>query len=356
MRSSRTPALALCVLLPTLLVGASTDVCSPPICPLQCEFGLKQDSSGREYCECRDGEACVAVVPPPTLNPLTNECVIFPTVCNVPDGWEPCGPGCVVDGTFVREGDTVPAPDGCNTCTCLPGGTLACTEIACPVCVFNGTIHRVGETFPAGDGCNVCTCLGGGRVVCTLRACPICPPSEATLCVETGGVWDPTSCGHYRCGAFPECDAVIPGCNCGPERNFRAGVGCVDDPACGRCAADSDCPPGSTCNTCPPDPSCPLCTVCGPPVCEPISCGFDEDCPPRSHCEGSSVCPPKVVCIWEGEPGICVPDKPCCDPARQPGAGENPFCFEGASCCADGQWACNAADGSPTCAPGRVCQ
>ena len=135
-------------------------------------------------------------------------------------------------------------------------------------------------------------------MVCTLRACPICPPSAATLCVETGGVWDPPSCGHYRCGAFPECDAVIPGCNCGPERNFRAGVGCVDDPACGRCAADSDCPPGSTCNTCPPDPSCPLCTVCGPPVCEPISCGFDEDCPPRSHCEGSSVCPPKVVCIW----------------------------------------------------------
>jgi hypothetical protein len=40
----------------------------------------------------------------------------------------------------------------------------------------------------------------------------------------------------------------------------------------------------------------------------------------------------------------------CCDPALEPGENNNPVCFEGATCCASGQWACNEGDGSPTCA------
>jgi len=45
----------------------------------------------------------------------------------------------------------------------------------------------------------------------------------------------------------------------------------------------------------------------------------------------------------------------CCDPADQPGTNGNPFCFEGASCCEDGSWACNNPDGSPSCQTGTVC-
>lgn len=56
--------------------------------------------------------------------------------------------------------------------------------------------------------------------------------SEETLCVSTGGVWDPGSCGHYFCGQFPDCDAIVPGCDCGSARNFEDGTGCIDDPAC----------------------------------------------------------------------------------------------------------------------------
>ena len=55
--------------------------------------------------------------------------------------------------------------------------------------------------------------------------------SEQTLCVQSGGVWDPGSCGHYPCGQFPDCDAIIPGCDCGPGRNFGPG-GCFDDASC----------------------------------------------------------------------------------------------------------------------------
>jgi hypothetical protein len=362
MRPARPLVLVFSVLVLALLLGATCEELrqQQPICPLVCEHGYKTDLTGTEFCECREGDACILIVSEPHFNPVTHECVTFPTVCDVPRGWEPCGPGCQVGDRFVPVGETIPAGDGCNQCTCTRAGVLACTEIACPGCLVDGEFHERGDTFPAGDGCNICICREDGHVACTLRPCPICPPPEPTseeLCERTEGTWDEDSCGHYRCGEFPFCDAIIPGCNCGPDRNFREGLGCVKDPACrDGCGPGHECPPGSECNPCPPDPSCPLCAVCGPPVCESISCRFEEDCPPGSRCEGSSVCPPDVTCVWEGKPGICVPDDECCDPRQEPGVGENPICFEGATCCADGRWACNHGDGTPSCEElGRVC-
>ena len=52
---------------------------------------------------------------------------------------------------------------------------------------------------------------------------------------------------------------------------------------------------------------------------------------------------------------VADPPTSCCDPALEPGVGGNPFCFEGHSCCASGQWACNNADATPSCPPGEVC-
>ena len=47
------------------------------------------------------------------------------------DGGPP--PGCALPGGGVCPvGGRCPAGDGCNTCTCSPGGLLACTEIGCP--------------------------------------------------------------------------------------------------------------------------------------------------------------------------------------------------------------------------------
>jgi hypothetical protein len=46
----------------------------------------------------------------------------------------------------------------------------------------------------------------------------------------------------------------------------------------------------------------------------------------------------------------------CCDPALEPGTNGIPFCFEGHTCCADGQWRCNNSDGTPGCtACGGTC-
>lgn len=63
------------------------------------------------------------------------------------------------------------------------------------------------------------------------------------------------------------------------------------------------------------------------------------------------------------DPLIAAGGTSCCDPAQEPGVGGNPLCFEGHSCCANGQWACNDADGTPSCTvcgttcglPGSVC-
>jgi hypothetical protein len=55
---------------------------------------------------------------------------------------------------------------------------------------------------------------------------------ELVLCELTGGVWDPNSCGHYDCGQLPACDAIIPGCDCGPDMNFVEDTGCFPDETC----------------------------------------------------------------------------------------------------------------------------
>lgn len=55
---------------------------------------------------------------------------------------------------------------------------------------------------------------------------------DQTLCEETDGTWDMTACEHYVCGVPNECQAVIPGCDCGPSANFVEDVGCVEDDAC----------------------------------------------------------------------------------------------------------------------------
>jgi len=58
------------------------------------------------------------------------------------------------------------------------------------------------------------------------------PDPDEAFCFDSGGFWDLASCGDYTCGTRQFCAAVIPGCDCGPNANFVSGVGCVDDPSC----------------------------------------------------------------------------------------------------------------------------
>jgi len=66
---------------------------------------------------------------------------------------------------------------------------------------------------------------------------------EQQICEAQGGTWDPTSCGHYECGAPPDCAAVIPGCDCGPFATFTK-AGCTPQAECG---VEFACGPELTC-------------------------------------------------------------------------------------------------------------
>ena len=56
--------------------------------------------------------------------------------------------------------------------------------------------------------------------------------SDQRLCTGSGGTWDDGACGHYMCGVPNPCEALIPGCDCGPTSNFVDGMGCVEDDEC----------------------------------------------------------------------------------------------------------------------------
>ena len=64
-----------------------------------------------------------------------------------PDGGNP--PGCVVNRLYLAPGRSIPASDGCNTCSCTANGQTVCTTIAClsdaGTCALD-TTYRYGET------------------------------------------------------------------------------------------------------------------------------------------------------------------------------------------------------------------
>ena len=42
-----------------------------------------------------------------------------------------CGGPCEIDGKTVKVGESAPAGDGCNTCSCEKYGQASCTEMGC---------------------------------------------------------------------------------------------------------------------------------------------------------------------------------------------------------------------------------
>ncbi|MEM6293261.1 MAG: hypothetical protein AAGA54_18460 [Myxococcota bacterium] len=120
-------------------------------------------------------------------------------------------------GDACEPGETVPAADGCNTCTCDDDGALACTEIACePDC-------EPGTTVPAGDGCNTCLCNEDGSLSCTEIGCDpgSCEDGDempagdgCNTCTCDGGDWICTTIGCAPGDCEPGTTVDAPdGCN-----------------------------------------------------------------------------------------------------------------------------------------------
>ncbi len=148
--------------------------------------------------------------------------------------------------------------DGCQDGqTCIAGACVDSDDIEPPgdgEALCNDTGGRWDDTACGDYACGVpndceaiipgCDC-GAGQNFDPERGCfadDACgdepPNDEEGLCNETGGRWDDTACGHYECGTPNACEAIIPGCNCGEGQNFDPERGCFADDACG------DEPPG----------------------------------------------------------------------------------------------------------------
>lgn len=169
-------------------------------------------------------------------------------------------------------------------------------------CFHNNRIYLVGQSFPAGDGCNTCSCRHDG-VICTLAYCPPtepsnleCPriqPGTVGICVDLcssdsdcprGQLCCSNGCGHV---CMPGVVPTHPNC---PRLNPDIRVMCIRAETC----PEDGCPPGQEC--------CP--SYCGTRCIElPTPCGHDQplkasdgdqlfcgrgpsrvECPDGSHC------------------------------------------------------------------------
>jgi hypothetical protein len=214
-----------------------------------------------------------------------------------------CPPECTA-------GETKPADDGCNTCTCTTTGTWNCTDTMCPEC-------RTGDTMPAGDDCNTCTCMSG-QWGCTMKYCSplVCDDGEADCdgvpengC-EANLQTDVMNCGAcgYFCGvpravaaceagqcAVGSCDAGYADCNENPVDGCEALVGssgcqglCTLPPMAAEpvpAEGNCECPQGMACVRGSIEDESPDSEYCFP-IPEGCSNGF-ADC----GCMSACVCP-----------------------------------------------------------------
>ncbi len=190
-------------------------------------------------------------------------------------------PGCAVGGHTYEPGQSFPAPDGCNTCTCGADGSYGCTKMACVVCEWDGQTHQPGESFPAGDGCNTCSCEPDGTVGCTLMWCASC--QYAGVIYQPGDSFPALDgCNTCTCDDMGNVGCTELACPCDPEAEWWRDYVATDPETC--MVIDYVCPTnttmfGNACGCgCEQDPSCPEWFDCMPPA----PCDMEkikEECP-----------------------------------------------------------------------------
>lgn len=209
--------------------------------------------------------------------------------------------------------------------------------VVCPAGICDGPDHYAwdGErcvTIPCG------TCEGEdcASLPTSLDACRAAHATcDAALCTATGGDWQfwAEECGHHVCGVPPPvlCAVGMPVCDCGYERSFEPGVGCVPD----------ECPVYD-----PVDPQ----TLCGSTggtwttgICCPTTCGV--------HCDLECAAPACVCGPFEVFDAIrgCVLATECFV------RGDGETCTNIHSRCEDGLICCQDCGGAG-CAPERYCR
>ncbi len=159
-----------------------------------------------------------------------------------------CGATCTHNGDTYQPGDSFGAGDGCNTCTCMNDGTVNCTTMACVVtCPYDGNAYQPGDTFPAGNGCDNCTCQFDGEVQCTSMPCAGGCPEYTPLTTNPGPCQaNGHECGYegsVACGSCPNLAMCIDQ-RCywpvGPEPSFKPPLmrSLYDEPEGTECLVD----------------------------------------------------------------------------------------------------------------------
>ena len=183
------------------------------------------------------------------------------------------GGGCDWQGQHYAPGQTFPAGDGCNSCSCEPNGQVACTLMACVQgCDYNGKLYQPGESYPATDGCNTCTCQMDGQSICTKLACavtctyagktytmgeqfPALDGCNTCTCTDQG-----ISCTEMLCACNPDTEWWREYVAKDPQKCMVIDYMCVENTksfsnSCGcGCEQDASCPQYIDCM--PPAPDC----------------------------------------------------------------------------------------------------
>jgi hypothetical protein len=283
---------------------------------------------------------------------------------NGPDGYDPCaGKSCGDACTLCAPGDA----DCIETAVikaCDAGGVcgVAQSDQCGWQCTYGGATHQAGESFPSEDGCNTCSCLEDGSVACTEIAC-------ASECGGIAGI--PCAAGEYcnypggTCGAgddlgscetIPQaCDAIFdPVCGCDDITYGNAceaavaGVsvvhaGACDALACGGLGGET-CAVGAYCRN--PDGTCDVDDQGG--TCEPIPQGCPDNVDPVCGCDGVTyfnACEAAAVGVSLDHLGACEGPNPIlCDGLGGTPCDPGQYCKHADGTCAieDGQGICQA--------------
>lgn len=133
--------------------------------------------------------------------------------------------GSASSGT-TASGTATATESGTATATTQTGGETGVVTMATATASDSDT-----DTFGGSESSTGSDTDGGG---------------EQALCEDSGGAWDVKSCGHYTCGLGPDCDAIVPGCNCGVGSSFVEGSGCEPSEDCE--GVEFACGPELTCS------------------------------------------------------------------------------------------------------------
>jgi Pacifastin inhibitor (LCMII) len=94
--------------------------------------------------------------------------------------------------------------------------TLSITSTAPSTCSYGGQTYQQGDRFESSDGCNTCSCLPDGSVACTEMACTCNPAAEP----HRNYVGTPQQCMviRYSCPSGQSHFSNSCGCGCEPTK------------------------------------------------------------------------------------------------------------------------------------------